>query len=140
MPGKLCLKSFSIKIIARNCCRRSHGSFLNKNNNNLLKAWIPFFQIFHCWSWLMLQWTWAPMTMTLCSSVWARIWVKISISLCPAGIMCFCADSVVCWLMQCRFASHQGLTTLCGLYVIVCGSKLCCVTRSTHACIHAWWS
>ena len=32
------------------------------------------------------------------------------------------ADSVVCWLMHCRFASNQGRTSLCCLYVAVCGS------------------
>ena len=42
-----------------------------------------------------------------------------------------CADSIVCWLMY-RFDLNLERTTLCCLYVAMCGSYLRCVTRSTH--------
>ena len=38
--------------------------------------------------------------------------------------------------MHCRFAPNQRETTLCCLYVAACSSYLCCVTMSTHVCIH----
>ena len=43
--------------------------------------------------------------------------------------------SIICWLMYCRFDHKQKRSTLCCLYVAVCGSYLRCVTRSTHVCI-----
>ena len=34
----------------------------------------------------------------------------------------------VCWLMHCRFAPNQGRTSLCCLYVAVCGSSFAVLT------------
>ena len=60
---------------------------------------------------------------------------RTAFSITLAGIVGYSADSVVCWLMQCRFAPNQGRTSLCCLYVAMYGSWLRCVTRSTHVCI-----
>ena len=38
--------------------------------------------------------------------------------------------------MHCRFPPNQGRTTLCCMYVAVCGSQLFCDTRNTHIFIY----
>ena len=47
---------------------------------------------------------------------------NISNQLCLAGVVGSCADAVVCWLMQYIFDPIQGLTFLCCVHVVVCGS------------------
>ena len=50
---------------------------------------------------------------------------------CHGGIM-HRLRSRLCWLMHCGFNPNKGWTTLCCLYVDVCGSYLRCVTRNSH--------